>query len=197
MKKYRKYIIFLLGTIIFTFGVSFGNKSLFGGNPMSVLVVGIHKQVSLTIGTCNLIVAIFEVIVGYFTDKKNITWVTIVAMFTTSYLIDFSNALIPDTNDVLTRLMYMFAGIALYCFGMGVQQSVKIGYGNLDVFIFGLKKAFNVSKYHTIKWILDAIFLTIGYFLDAEIGIGTVLLLIFTGLLIEKSRDISIKIFNI
>lgn len=164
---------------------------------MSVLVIGIHKQIALTVGTCNLLVAIVQVIVGYFTDKRNITWVTIVAMFATSYVIDFANLLIVDTNDVFVRVIYMLVGIVLYCFGLGMQQSVSIGYGNLDVFIFGLKKAFNVSKYHTIKWFIDIVFLIIGYLLNAEIGIGTALLLAFTGLLIEKSRDISIKLFKI
>lgn len=197
MNKFKKYIIFLMGTIIFSFGVTLGNKSLFGGNCMAVFVVGVHKHTPLTIGTCNLLVAIVEVIIGFFTDRKNITWATVISMFTVSYVMDFSNTLIADTNDLVTRAMYMMVGIVLYCFGFGMQQSVEIGYGNLDVFVFGLKKVFNISKYHTIKWILDAIFFTIGYFLGAEVGIGTLLLLLFTGLLIEKSRDISIKIFNI
>lgn len=195
MKKYKKYLIFFFGTLLFSFGISFGNRSLFGGNSMSILVVGLSKHISLSIGTCNLIVAVFELIIGTLIDKKNTTWLSIVAMVVGSYLIDFANLFVKPTDVMLVRFVYMFIGIFCYCMGLALQQSSKMGMGNFDIFIFGLKKAFKIKKYHTIKWIVDAAFIFSGYLLGGEVGIGTVLLLAFAGVLIEQFKEFAKKLF--
>lgn len=196
MNKYKKYLIFFIGTILFSLGISFGNKSLLGGNPMAVLVNGVSKQISLSFGTCNLIVSAIEVIVGYLLDKRNVTWVTIVTMLVASSFIDLAGLFIIESSNIVVRVIYMLVGIALYCLGLGMQQYGKIGYENYDVFIFGLKKAFKVSKYHTIKWIVDGAFLILGFILGAEVGVGTVLFIVFAGILIEFFKELTEKIFK-
>ena len=196
MKKYKNYLIFLFGTLLFAFGISLGNRSLFGGNSMSILVVGISKHLPLTIGTCNLIVSLIEVLFGYILDKKNVTWVTLVSTFIASYLIDFANIFVIETNNIVIRIIYMLVGVILYCLGLGIEQYANIGYESFDVFIFGFKKAFKVDKYHVIKWFVDGAFIAIGFMLGAEVGVGTLLLLIFAGLLIEKSKELSKRIFK-
>ena len=90
---------------------------------------------------------------------------------------------------MVVRFVYMFVGIIGYCLGLSLQQYASIGYGNLDVFIFGLKKAFKVKKYHTIKWVVDAVFIVGGYMLGSPVGVGTVLLLAFAGILIEQFKE--------
>ena len=192
----KKYIIFFIGTLIFSFGISFGNRSLFGGNSMAVFVVGISKHINLSISTCNLIVAAFEMAIGYILDKKNVTWASVVAMVVGSYLIDFANLFVLPTEDMLVRFIYMFLGILCYTLGLGIQQYASIGYGNLDCFIFGLKKVFNIKKYHTIKWVVDFVFIIAGYFLGAEVGVGTVLLLAFAGVLIETFKGLCKKVLG-
>lgn len=160
---------------------------------MAVFVVGINKHVNLSMGTCNLIVAAVEMIIGYILDKENVSWASIVAMFVGSYLIDFANLFVVPTTNMIARFVYMLVGIFCYTLGLGIQQYAEIGYGNLDVFIFGLKKVFKIEKYHTIKWFVDAAFIIGGYFLGAEVGVGTVLLLLFAGVLIEYFRDLCKK----
>ena len=195
-KDIKKYVVFFIGTLIFSFGISFGNRSLFGGNSMAVLVVGISKHINLSIGTCNLIVATFEIIIGYLLDKKNVTYISVIAMVIGSYLIDFANIFVQPTNDMITRFIYMGLGILFYTLGLGMQQYASIGYGNLDCFIFGLKKAFNIQKYHTIKWAVDAACIIGGYFLGAEVGVGTLLLLLFAGVLIETFKELTQKVLG-
>ena len=189
MPKKKKYIIFVIATVIFSFGISFGNRSLFGGNSMSILVVGLSKHLPLSIGTCNLIVATFEMAIGYALDKKNVGFPSLFAMVIGSYLIDFANLFVLPTDNMIVRFIYMFVGIICYCLGLAVQQYANIGLGNFDVFIFGLKKAFKIKKYHTIKWIVDAVFIIAGYMLGAPVGVGTVLLLAFAGLIIEQFKE--------
>ena len=184
-KLIKKYIVFTIGTLIFGFGISFSNKSLFGGNSMAILVSGVFNHLSLSYGTCNLLVGIIEVIVGYLCDKRNVTFATFFGLFCGSYSIDFANLFIKDTNLLSIRIIYMIAGILLYCLGLAIQQIGKCGYSNLDCFVFGLGKALKIDKYHTIRWIVDIVFIALGLLLGAIAGIGTILLFIVSGILIE------------
>lgn len=186
----KRLITFIVGLIILGIGISFNNKSLFGCNPMSIFVVGLSKHLPVSMGTCNLIVALIEMFFGYILAKENVTYTTVIGVFGVSYAIDLGNFLIPDTNNVFIRTIYMIIGILLYCAAFSIQQVAKCGYSHYDAFVFGLAKKFKIEKYHSIRWCTDAIFLVSGYLLGGIVGIGTVLLLVFSGILIERFKSI-------
>ena len=187
---FKKYAIFFIGILLFATGISFGIKSLLGGDPMSILVVGINNHVSLSLGTCNLIVAGIEIAVGYILDKKNVTIISLIAVFLGSYTIDLASFLIPDASNMIVKIIYMILGVLLYCFGISLQQYANIGLGNLDCFIFGLMKAFKVKTYRYVRWIVEASFIIVGYLLGGIFGIGTIIILCFSGILIESFKKI-------
>lgn len=194
MLKIKKYGLFILGLIIFGFGISFGNKSLLGGNPMSIFVVGLSKHIPVSIGTCNFIVALFEIAIGFILDKSNITIATALSLFFGSYSIDFANLFIKDSNALLIRIIYMLVGIVLYCFGLALQHKAKCGYGNLDCFNFGLKKLLKIKDYHTVRWFADTFFIVAGFLLGGVFNVGTIILLAFSGLIIEFFHSLLDKV---
>lgn len=195
MKNLKKYLVFILGTLLFAFGISFGNRSLFGGNSMAILVVGISLHLPVSMGTCNLLVSVLEILIGTMMDKSHTSLVSIITMFISSYAIDLANLIIPPVDSLQLRLLYMVAGIICYCLGLGTQQACEIGYGNLDIFIFGFKKKYNVKNYRTIRWPIDIAFIALGMLLGAPVGIGTLFLMFFAGVLIEKSKALTIELF--
>ena len=196
--KLNKYIVFLIGKIIFSIGISLGNRSLFGGNSMAVLVTGISKNLpALSYGTCNLMIGIIEVIIGYICDRSNVTLVAILALVFGSYMIDFVNLFILPTSDIFIRIIFMLIGILCYCLGLAIEQHASVGYSNYDVFVFGIKKAIKADKYHTAKWIVDIVFIIIGFMLGAEVGVGTLSLLLFTGIIVEKFRELLKKVVKV
>ena len=195
MKNFKQFIVFTIGLIIFGFGISFGNKSLLGGNPMSILVVGMSLNLPLSVGTCNLILSFIETGIGYTLDKTNVTLATVFGAVCGSYAIDLANLFIPDTTSLTIRVIYMLVGIVLYCFGLALQQASRSGYGNLDCFIFGLKKVFKVEKYHRVRWCTDIGFIISGVLLGGTFGIGTVILLLVGGIIIEFFRKQIEKVY--
>lgn len=152
---------------------------------MAVLVDGLSIVLPLSFGICNMIVGIGQLVVGYFTDKKYITFATLISLTCGSFAIDFANYLIPDTSEKTMMYIYMLLGIILYCFGIAIQIIMNCGLGSLDCFIFGLMKAFKTDSYSKIRWISDGAFLLLGFILGGTIGLGTVLYLLVTGKLIE------------
>ena len=194
MGKLKKYIVFTIGTLLFAFGITFGNRSLFGGNSMSILVVGLNLHLPVSMGTCNLLVSIIEVLIGTSMDKSHTSFISIITMFVSSYAIDLTNLIVPPVNNIQLKILYMVAGILCYCLGLGMQQACEIGYGNLDIFIFGFKKKYNVKNYRTIRWPIDIAFIAIGMLLGAPVGIGTLFLMFFAGVIIEKSKKLAVEL---
>ena len=196
MKNFKKYSVFILGTLLFAFGISFSNRSLYGGNSMAVLVVGLDLHLPVSMGTCNLLVSILEILIGTSMDKSHTSIVSIITMFVSSYAIDLANLIIPPVVDVKLRILYMILGTLCYCLGLGMQQACEIGYGNLDILIFGFKKKYNVKNYRTIRWPIDIAFIAVGMLLGAPVGIGTLFLMFFAGILIEKSKKLTVELFK-
>ena len=194
MNKFKRYLYFFIGTVIFGFGISFGNRSLFGGNSMAVMVVGLSNVLPFSVGTCNLLAAIVQIIIGTALDKSHTSLVSFASMFICSYSIDLANLIIKASDDITIRIIYMLVGIILYCFGLGLQQACDVGYSNLDIFIFGFKQRFNIKNYYTIRWPIDICFIIIGLLLKAPIGIGTLILLLFAGILIQKFKALALKL---
>ena len=194
MKLLKYYIIFIIGLIFFGIGISFGIKSGFGNNPMGVFVTGISLHVALSVGTCNMLTGVVETIIGYILDKKNVTFATLLVVFCGSYSIDLGNLLIPDTTLLPIKIIYMLLGIVFYCLGFSIQQYAGCGLGNYDCFIFGIGKLIHSDNYAKIRLVCDFFFIVGGYLLGGIVGIGTLILVLFSGKLIVLFKK---KIFAI
>lgn len=185
MKKIKPYIIFLIGLIIFGTGLAFANESMLGSDPMAVFCSGLTIVTALSFGTCNLFVNIFEGIFGFIFDRKRVTIVTVIAMFIASYTIDFAAYIIPDTTNIIIRVIYMLCGVVFLSLGISLQVIANVGLGAMDCFIFGLGKLLKIEEYHKVRWIVDGFFLIIGILLHGVFNIGTILFIAFTGILME------------
>lgn len=183
-KNIRRYIVFIIGLMFFGFGISFGIKSGFGNNPKGVFVTGVAENISISVGTCNMLLGLFEALVGYVLDKKNVNIGTIVIILCGSYSIDLGNFLIPDSNILIIRILYMIIGIILYCFSFSIQQYVECGLNNYDCYIFGLAKLLKTKDYTKIRLVCDLLFIIIGYLLGGVVGIGTMILVLCSGKII-------------
>ena len=155
---------------------------------MGVFVSGLSITFAITFGTANFIVNAFQILTGYVLEKKNVTIASILAMLLGSYLIDFAAMFIPATDSLTIRIIYMILGVLSYCLGIAIQQHAKCGYGGLDCFIFGLAKLFKVKEYYRIRWVVDGLFLISGFLLHGVVNVGTLILVVFGGLIIQNMK---------
>ena len=193
MKKTKNYIIFIIGLMFFGFGISFGIKSGYGNNPMGVFVTGIAGHTLLSVGTCNMLLGLLETLIGYILDKKNVTIATLIVVFCGSYSIDLGNFLIPNSSLLPIKVLYMIIGIIFYCLGFSIQQYAGCGLSNYDCFIFGIGKLFKSKDYAKIRLVCDLSFIIGGYLLGGVVGIGTLILVLFSGKIIVFFKKKLIK----
>lgn len=167
-------------------GIGLCNFANLGVDPMSVLVLGTYQRLHVSFGMMNLLISLLQLLIAYLLDKKNVTIATLLAMIFVSVGIDtfgllhLSEALSVFPFDYL----WLLGGIAVYCFGIALSQLPHCGYTSYDGVIFGLQKYTNFS-YHMIRWGIDLTFLVSGILLKGTAGIGTLMILLLAGRLIE------------
>ena len=127
-------------------------------------------------------------------EKKNVTIASILSVLLGSYLIDFAALFIPATDSLTVRIVYMILGILSYCLGIAIQQHAKCGYGGLDCFIFGLAKLFKIKEYYRIRWVVDGLFLVTGFLLHGVVNVGTLIIVVLGGLIIQNMKKVIDKL---
>ncbi len=185
-KTIQRYMIFTLGSLIMGIGIGFCNFAELGVDPMSVLVLGTYQRIHVSFGVMNFLICMIQMLITFFLNRKTITLATLIAMAAVSLGIDAFALLSIPSNLALFPYQYawLILGIVLYCFGIAMSQLPECGYNTYDGVIFGIQKYLHVS-YHQIRWGIDLTMLSIGYFLGGTVGIGTLLILLMAGKLIE------------
>ena len=167
-------------------GIGLCNFANLGVDPMSVLVLGTYQRLHVSFGMMNLLISLLQLLIAYLLDKKNVTIATLLAMIFVSVGIDtFGLLYLSEALSVFPfDYLWLLGGIAVYCFGIALSQLPHCGYTSYDGVIFGLQKYTNFS-YHTIRWGIDLTFLVSGILLKGTAGIGTLMILLLAGRLIE------------
>lgn len=174
MNNLKKFSTLFIGTLFLGFGVSFSLKAAFGNGPMGVFVHGLSLHLPLTYGTCNALVGVIEIIIGYLTQKENVTKWTWILLLCGSYSMDLGNFLIPNVSLIYLRVFYLGMALVFYNLGIAMQQYAHMGLGNLDCFIFGLGNFFKIKDYRMIRMIIEVTMMIVGIILGGKFGIGTI-----------------------
>lgn len=189
MSKVKRYCIFGISLIFFASGISLTVKSGLGNDPMGVFVQGLTHILPFTYGICNMCAGVCEATIGLIFERKNVRVVTFLVIFCGSSLIDVANSLIPDTDVLIVRIIYLVLGTISYCFCYSIQQTVRIGLSHYDCCIFGLAKLFKTDNYPKVRRFCDLFFIVVGFVLGGTIGIGTIIYVLFSGKIIVFFKE--------
>ncbi len=188
-----KYTLFIIGAFFLGVGIGISDAANLGVDPMSVMILGASRHLPITFGMTNFVLSLVQIAISYFLDKKNITLATLLAMLFTSLGIDSVQLLGISSISVPWNYVLLLAGFLLYCFACALSQFPRCGYNSYDCVIFGFMK--HTSKpYHFIRWFVDGFYLLAGWYLGGTIGIGTVVVILFAGYIIEYSGKLIRKI---
>ena len=179
-----KYILFIIGAFFLGAGIALSDIAHLGVDPMSVMILGASYHLPITFGMTNFALSVLQILISYFLDKKNITLATILAMLFTSFGIDAVGAFQIQTPEAPWNFLVLILGFLVYCISVAVCQFPHCGYNSYDCVVFGIMKHTG-KPYHTIRWFVDITYLLIGWLLGGTVGIGTVIVMLFAGYIIE------------
>ncbi len=184
-KSFFKILRLFAGLFLYALGIVMTINANLGLAPWDVFHQGISIQTGITIGQAVIIIGVLLVILNIFLGER-IGWGTVTNMLFIGLFIDFLmfNNIVPIfKNPVLGFIMMLFGqfiiGVASYHY-----ISIGLGAGPRDALMVALTKKTNKSV-GTIRNFIEISVLIIGYFLGGYVGIGTFIMALTIGYLVQ------------
>ncbi len=186
-KMIRRLLIVVLGSIIMSAGISFYLKAGYGADPLSVFISGLAKITGITYGRASASFMLMLAVLMFFLDRRRLGAGTIMNALLVGIFVD-----IFMLFDIFALLPLSFAPVLLLAaivvtgIGLGVYISAGLGEGASDAMMIYLHNKFNLQV-RWVRMLMDFIYLILGALLGGQLGIGTVLSMLFTGIIIDKT----------
>jgi len=182
-----KWLFFFVGLAVMSFGVSMiiEGKAL-GVGPWDVLHIALFESVGLSIGSWAVITGV--VIVGS-TSLLLKEWpklATCLNMLLCGVFIDFFNWILPNSAGVFFDVFYFLVGVIVIGMGCALYISPKLGAGPRDTLMMLLAKKFGWSIGNA-RLAMEALIAIIGWLFGGPIGVGTIIIALFTGYIVQFS----------
>ncbi len=204
--RFAKYII---GLFIMTIGISIGIKSSLGSPPVSAFPYTLTLVAGLEMGIGTMLFQSFFVLLQILIlrrefELKNLLQVLVSVVF--GRMTTFSNsllALLPDPESMVLRLVMIFVSCFLIALGIALYVPANLVPMPTEGFIKTVAEKTG-RAFGSIKIVFDCLFVAVSAALCliftqtfGSIGIGTVILAIFVGLLnkqiVKFFRKMSVK----
>lgn len=189
MKKAVQTVLAIASAILLTgLGVALFVHANLGSDTITVFVDGLYRTLNVSYGTASRIYNIIMLIIALIVSFKNIGWATIIYALTVGFAMDFFEVLLAPLNivnmNILIRLIV--ACLGQICFGLTYALLIKYrkGMNQVDAIAYAIVNKTNIP----FKWIrtgADVVLLVIGWLLGGVIGIGSVIAMSTTGILID------------
>ncbi|MEK4496835.1 YczE/YyaS/YitT family protein [Ureibacillus sp. FSL W8-0352] len=178
---------YIVGLIIMGLGIAMVIKGEdIGVNAWDVLHIALYKTIGLSIGSwviiTGLVILVFTSLM-YRSFPKIGTWLN---MLLIGAFIDFFYWLLPDAESFAFQLIYFVVGIFVLSFGTGMYISPNLGSGPRDgLMMWIVEKLGGSIKVARIS--IELVVAVIGWMLGGPLGVGTIIIAIVSGYIVQFS----------
>lgn len=182
-----KYVFYVFGILLLTLGIFFTIQSNLGTSPFDALLVGLHRNVGLTVGSWEIIIAFILIFCNSFLKKQKPEIFGLLTSFLTGIGIDMwfflLQALIKP--DLWYSKVICF-GIGLVVIGLGTAIYLQTNFAPIPVDRLTLIiQELTRTNIFLAKTFIYLAFLIMAMFLNGPIGIGTLLTVCLGGLILH------------
>lgn len=180
-----RWIFFIGGMMIMSLGISLMIKGQrLGIAPWDVLHLGLYQNFGLTIGSWSIISGFVIISVTSIILREWPRWGTWLNMLVIGLFIDFFNWLIPDVTSLTVQIICFIIGVFVLSYGVGIYVSPNLGAGPRDSLMLLFVEKFGWSL-RLVRTTIEAIATLIGFLLGGPVGIGTLVVVLFSGQIIQ------------
>lgn len=186
-KKFKwQWGSFFIGLIVMSLGITMTIKgNVVGTSPWDVFHIGLFKQLGLTIGSWSILTGLLIICVTSIYLKSIPKLATLLNMLLIGTFIDIFNWLLPNADVLLGQVSYFLAGFVVMSMGCGLYIAASLGAGPRDtVMMIIASKGYSVK---TGRMVMEVFAAFAGWLLGGPVGIGTVILALGTGYIIQPS----------
>lgn len=177
-----------LSILLTGIGVALFVQADLGSDTITVMVDGIHRSLNVSIGSASRIYNLTMLAIACVLSFRDIGWATVLYALTVGFAMDFFEGLIAPLHimemSLLIRLLVVFIG--QLCFGLTYALLIKYrkGMNQLDAISYAIVRWTKID-YKWIRTGMDIILLGVGWLLGGVVGVGSLIAMTTTGVLIE------------
>ncbi len=178
--KMKRLFVTLLGIFFLGAGVAVDTAAALGTDCMAGFNEAFAKTLGyVTFGQMTTIVEILMVIYAYLSSKKTVGIGTVLSMLLVQFPIDLVYNLVPQTQNLVVRILYVLIGILFISLGAEMIIHADLGMGAYEAFMYSFVYT-RKWKFIYVKYVCDAIFLLGTVIFRGQIGLGTVITYLLT-----------------
>ena len=187
-KKYLwQWIFYFVGISVMSLGITMTIKGkVFGVSPWDVLHIGLYQNFGLTIGQWSILIGLVIVVSTSIYLKQWPRIATWINMLSIGSLIDLFNWLLPNAIGTAGELAYFIFGFFIMSIGCGMYISPNLGAGPRDTVMMIIVERFGGSV-RMARMIMEVFAVSVGWLLGGPVGVGTIVLALGSGYIIQPS----------
>jgi uncharacterized protein len=186
----KRVLYYLIGIAIACMGVAFIVKSNVGAGPQDIVLLVLAEKTGLTFGTWVMISQAIFLILTAFLLKNRPKYESIISIIIWGLLVDFWMERVFTNLELLTiydpslKWSLFLGGILLIGLGVGVYLTSNLPSMPYDGLMIAVSMRFKMSL-KASRTLLELIFIFLGICMGGRIGIGTVIIVLLIGVLIQ------------
>ncbi|MFB7138722.1 YitT family protein [Gottfriedia sp. NPDC056225] len=192
------YVFFVLGILILALGVSITIQSNLGVPPFDALLVGLSKNVGLTVGSWEIIIALLLICLNSILKRKRPEFLGLITAFITGASIDMWLFILHDF--LVPELWYskvIWFGIGLIVSGLGTSTYLHTNFAPIPVDRLTLIiQELTKTNLFFSKTLIYLIFFIMALIFKGPIGVGTVITVCFGGIILNYFMPFTKKILD-
>ncbi len=180
-----RFVRMIIGFSIFAAGIVMTINANIGLGPWDVFHQGLAKTIGITIGQASIGMGLVIVVLDFVFGEK-IGWGTLGNMMFIGLFIDFYmlNGIIPEQNIFWIGVVQVLIGLFLIGVGSFLYISVGLGCGPRDGLMVALVKRMK-RPVGMVRGSIEGIVLVAGWLLGGHVGLGTLVIVLSIGPLIQ------------
>ena len=192
-----RIVFFLVGLLIMGLGISIIAISNFGNGPWDAANIGLSEKTGLSIGLCMNIIAIIQIIIGGIINKEFPNFATMITSICLGLAVDLWMLFLGNieiTNTLMKFGVFILA-LPIISIGISIYLVSKLPNTPLDYFMLAIKSKLNLSLMIS-KITSESIGLVLGFILGGTIGLGTIIIIVAIGPMIQYLQKPCNNIFD-
>ena len=184
-KETTRHIKLIIGLFICALGIVMTINANLGVAPWDAFHQGMSKVLNITLGTASIttgfIVVLLDIILGQPIGRGTIINMVVLGLFIDLLML---NNLVPIFDNFIPSMIMLLLGMMVNGYGIFIYMSAELGSGPRDGLMVILTKKTGKSV-KLIKSTIEVIVVTIGFFMGGKVGIGTLILALFGGTVLQ------------
>ena len=186
LDRIRRSLLASVGLLLFAFGFYLQLAANIGLSPWTALNQGLSNHLPITFGQASIPVSVLIVCLDLLM-KETIGIGTILDALLVGWGSDLFIALelVPYQTKFLPGLGVLVVGLAVSCVGQWLYMLAGLSCGPRDAFLVGLGKKLPRLPIGRVNIILNLAVALVAFLLGGQIGLGTVIALLGTGIIMD------------